>query len=443
MKKIFKNILLLFSATIFLAACNNEDLTVLNPDANTAVSLSTTEVILDKDNIDPNVLTISWTDPDYGFDSGASYQITFTNGEQATTVSAGKNLSKAFETTQLNKMLLGIGLAGDTATPVDVTVTIVLSAYKQMTSNTTTFTATVYEDKLDLSTEWGVVGDTNNWGNTGIPDIPFFTTAEANVLVCYATLIDGKMKIRSNNSWDVNYGDTGLDGVLDAGGDDIPVTAGTYKITFNTSALTYTIEPYSWGIVGSGTPIGWPADPQVILDEELSYDSYSDTWKVVIKLSDGEIKFRANNDWTLNYGDTGADGVLDAAGDNIAVTAGNYIITVDFKTLEYTLDEIPHIWGVTGSGTPIGWPADPQVIPDAKLSPDFSTDDLWVIKAIQLSDGEIKFRADDDWGVNYGDTGADGTLEAGGDNIAVTEGIYDIYVDFTNPDAPTYTLTAL
>jgi hypothetical protein len=47
----------------------------------------------------------------------------------------------------------------------------------------------------------------------------------------------------------------------------------------------------------------------------------------------------------------------------------------------------------------------------------------------------------DDWGVNYGDDGANGSLEAGGANIAVgTAGIYNVKLDFRNPASPTYTL---
>ena len=58
-----------------------------------------------------------------------------------------------------------------------------------------------------------------------------------------------------------------------------------------------------------------------------------------------------------------------------------------------------------------------------------------------LLDGEIKFRVNNDWGVNYGDTGLDGILELEGDNIPSVAGIYDIMLDFSNPSVPTYTLT--
>ena len=55
---------------------------------------------------------------------------------------------------------------------------------------------------------------------------------------------------------------------------------------------------------------------------------------------------------------------------------------------------------------------------------------------------EIKFRANDAWGLNYGDNGADASLEEGGSNIAVpSTGDYLVELDLSNPRAYTYTLT--
>ncbi|MGB2050738.1 MAG: hypothetical protein ACPHTG_07225, partial [Flavobacteriaceae bacterium] len=45
---------------------------------------------------------------------------------------------------------------------------------------------------------------------------------------------------------------------------------------------------------------------------------------------------------------------------------------------------------------------------------------------VTLADGEMKFRADDDWGVNLGDDGVDGTTDANGANIPVSAGTYNI-----------------
>ena len=110
---------------------------------------------------------------------------------------------------------------------------------------------------------------------------------------------------------------------MEANGDNIVVTAGSYKITINTNDNTYTIEAFSWGIVGSGYNDWGNAGP----DAKFFYDYTTDTFKVSVKLVDGEIKFRLNNDWGNNLGDTGDDGTLEANGDNLVVTAGFYDLT--------------------------------------------------------------------------------------------------------------------
>lgn len=432
MKIILNNILILFIASIFLVSCDKEDFTVLNSNATTTVSLSASDVVLEKDNAGQNVLTVTWTEPEYGFDAGADYQVVLTAANGSKTVSVGNSLSKTFETVELNKILLGLGFEAGASSSVSVQVKAILSDYKQLSSNASDFNATVYVDKLDLSTEWGVVGSAtpNSWDG---PDMPFYTTSGANVLAAYVTLADGEIKFRSNNSWDVNYGDTGLDGVLDAGGDNIPVTAGTYKITFNTSTLAYTIEAYSWGIVGSAYN-DWGATP----DAQLEYDPYTNQWRAIVTLLNGEMKIRSNNAWGNDYGDAGLDGVLDRDPDNnISVTAGNYLVTVDFNTFQYSIEPI-NIWGLVGSAVPNGWDG-----PNPRLSLDFSQEDVWYIHNITLSDGEFKFRTNDSWDVNYGDTGLDGVLESGGDNIPVTAGTYNITLEFSNPSSPTYTITAI
>ena len=57
-------------------------------------------------------------------------------------------------------------------------------------------------------------------------------------------------------------------------------------------------------------------------------------------------------------------------------------------------------------------------------------------------DHGLKFRANGAWDLNYGDTGADGSLNEGGTNIATSAGTYLIELDLSHPRAYTYTLTA-
>lgn len=435
MKKIFSTSLIVLASLFVFTSCEKEEeKAILNTNAVPSIQLSANTVVLTKDNADKDAVTLSWPKPDYGFSAAASYTILIDKkgGTFVAPVSIITNtaLTKTFKTSELNAILIKLGLVAGTAGDIDIRVVSNVgdnTSKTSFTSPTISLKATPYSDKLDLTTIWGVVGSAavNGWNG---PDMPFYKTDKTDEIVAYVTLNDGEIKFRSNNKWDVNYGDDGANGTLESGGANIKVTAGTYKITFNTASLTYTIEKYSWGLVGSATPSGWNAP-----DVPLTYDPTTDTWKATAFLKAGEIKVRKNEDWGVNYG--GAGGTLVLGGDNIAVTEGNYNITIDFKKMKFTV-EATKPWGVVGDAAPNGWNG-----PDVKFRPDFVTENIFVIDNVTLGTGEIKFRYNDAWAVNYGDDGADGNLEAGGANIKVTAGKYQIILDLSNASKPKYTLT--
>lgn len=66
-------------------------------------------------------------------------------------------------------------------------------------------------------------------------------------------------------------------------GENMTITAGTYKIVFNLANLTYTIENFTWGLVGDATTNGWDGP-----DMPMTYDSSSDTWKIIATLKEGK-----------------------------------------------------------------------------------------------------------------------------------------------------------
>jgi len=144
-----------------------------------------------------------------------------------------------------------------------------------------------------------------------------------------------------------------------------------------------------------------------------------------------EFKFCQNPDWTVNWGDDGANGTLEPAGANIkAADPGYYKLNVDINALTYTM--VKTTWGIIGSATPDGWNSDKPMTYDA-------TNDVWTI-VINLTIGEVKFRANSGWDINYGDDGANGILEAGGANIAVpAAGEYKVTMKLGAPDY-TYTI---
>ncbi|MAT55495.1 MAG: hypothetical protein CMN32_13545 [Saprospirales bacterium] len=141
-----------------------------------------------------------------------------------------------------------------------------------------------------------------------------------------------EFKFTEMPNWDVNWGDDGADGTLEANGANISVAEdGFYKINVNLNDHTYTIEKTQWGLIGSATANGWDSD------QNMTYDPAEGAWVITTSLVAGEVKFRANDDWALNYGDSGADAILERDGDNIAIPSdGTYTIKLYLDKPDYT-----------------------------------------------------------------------------------------------------------
>ena len=399
--------------------------------------------VLSLDNNDLEAVNVTWNDPildstlpieiDYVLEA-ATPNTSFATPIEVGTVSNMNAIS--LTNAQLNAIGIQSGIAVDASGDVEMRLisTITDSAsgtILERISETVTIKVTTYLTVLDLSTTWGIVGSAaNNWGAT--PDLPFFKTDVDGVLVAYVNLIDGEFKFRENNDWGNNLGsDSATGGAVTSNGGNIPVSAGSYKIGLDLNNMTYSIENFSLGIVG-GAYNNWGATPDFMLE----YDPYSDVFRGLVTLIDGEMKFRLNNDWGNNWGDDGNDGTLDPGGANIVVTAGTYFATVNMNDLSYTLEPVENVWGLVG-GAYNDWGA----TADAQFKRDWSKpfNDVWILENVTLIDGEYKFRANNDWGTNYGDSDGDGVLELNGGNLNTTAGTYSFVLDFSNPDAPTYT----
>lgn len=104
-------------------------------------------------------------------------------------------------------------------------------------------TATEYgvndENQGPSSDFWGLCGTHNNWNN---PDIELAWNVEVGLYVAYSAKLTGEFKVRSNNSWEVNYGCDGRVTVtvnadkgvpMIQGGDNCQVSSGTYDVYFD------------------------------------------------------------------------------------------------------------------------------------------------------------------------------------------------------------------
>lgn len=151
----------------------------------------------------------------------------------------------------------------------------------------------------------------------------------------------------TNVDWTGDYGDAGsADGVYtgvlkqeeekNAGTPD--GTGGYYLVKADTKGLTYSMDEYSWGIIGDATPTGWDADT------DMTYDTEAHVWTITMDLVGGnKIKFRSNDNWDdLNVGDNDGDGTAEYKGADIVVPEdGNYTVTLDLtdsRNPQYTLN---------------------------------------------------------------------------------------------------------
>ncbi len=166
--------------------------------------------------------------------------------------------------------------------------------------------------------------------------------------------------------------------------------------------MTYSVVATTWGVIGDLN--GWGGQVP------LTYDPALRLWTGGIHMPAGGWKFRANDNWDYNYGAPAGSNNLVAGGDNIATTVeDDYAITLDLShPNEYTYRA--DRWGLIGDATG-SWSDDQNMSWDA-------VNGVFTL-TLDLVAGEIKYRANDDWGYNFGGDLSD--LSPGGANIPISE----------------------
>ena len=158
-----------------------------------------------------------------------------------------------------------------------------------------------------------MAGDANGWNQ-----IDILNSDDGVHFTGYMYLNQNGFKFCTQPNWDgTNYGGA----FFGQESDNIMMTqeAGFYQVDVDLSAKTYTLTPFSIGIIGNATPSGWDSDT------DMTYNPEERCWEIKgVELSDGEMKFRANDAWTLNWG--GELDNLKQDDPNIAVAAGTYDI---------------------------------------------------------------------------------------------------------------------
>lgn len=189
--------------------------------------------------------------------------------------------------------------------------------------------------------------------------------------------------------------------------------AGTWIVTLDMNNLTYTVGKPVLYMAGDAN--GWATNDYLAGEDGVHFTGF-------MFLNQNGFKFCTQPEWKgTNYG-ANFDTAGDAANITMTEAAGYYKVDVDLETKSYVLTPITTI-GIIGSASPNGWDSDVDM---TYVPYNAETKELgyWEIKDVPFTSGEIKFRANDDWAINWGgDTNA---LTQGGDNISVDAGKYDI-----------------
>lgn len=162
-----------------------------------------------------------------------------------------------------------------------------------------------------------MAGDANGW-----QQVDYFSTTNMVEYTGFMYLNTNGFKFCSQANWDgINLGAGATEGTLDAAGGNIAIAEnGYYKVDVNTSTMTYTLVPITTiGVVGSATAGGWDSD------QDMTYNVETRAWEISgLELTEGLIKFRANDGWDINWG--GLTDALTQGGENLSVEAGTYDI---------------------------------------------------------------------------------------------------------------------
>ena len=241
------------------------------------------------------------------------------------------------------------------------------------------------------------------------------------------------------------------------GGDNISAytTHRFYSLTLD-KGTPKVIKNFSFNQIGViGAFNGWAADVVMNFNAEKQR-FYAD----VEFAEDGQFKLRADADWALNWG-AEAFGMTVSNGDgNLEAKAGSYRIYANMNNPAAMTIELNA--GMFGKEEPVGGNTTPEPEPEptpvlgwglvgeyngwgAEADVMLASDGTFLAaKGVALS-GQVKFRKDGGWDVNFGAPGEVEPVEiavntelelvANGKNFTIAEGTYDVYLDEANAKA--------
>jgi len=375
--KLFNKIsgLIVIMSLLTFAACDKTEVPATHQEGTVSVlSSSTTTIAVAPADADKTALTLNWTNPQYATDT-ATYKFVIQMD------STGKNFSKAdsktivgklttsFTGKELNDLLLARGYAFNV--PVDMEVRL-KSSYgnnnELKLSNVLKIKITPYKipPKISPPSALYVVGDVNGWNNSASLDnrYYFYKTDETTFAGVFNFTSSGGYKlIQTLGDWASQYhmisGGTATAGQFeqkDANPAFPNPDAGSYRIVVDFQNGSYTATktdaarvtpPANLYIVGDVN--GW--NNSASLDAKYKFTKVNDfvfTINVDFAAAGGYKLIQTLGDWNTQFhmlsGGTSLAGEFEQKDANPGFAnptpAGNYKITVNFATMNYTVTKL-------------------------------------------------------------------------------------------------------
>ena len=290
---------------------------------------------------------------------------------------------------------------------------------------------------------------------TTLVDLPVVTTAAVSGVSKVAAVSGGAVTYDGGGTvtarglvWSTNANPTITDTKIDGGNG-----LGTFisNLSGLTSSTIYHVRAYATNSAGTaygsdvqfstladittmwvvGDYNGWDnSDAAKIIQSTITSNGNAEGY---VWLKKGGLKLVTDHSWNdaHTFGDNGSGGLTNPGG-NISVPAdGYYLVKANLASMTYSLT--PTIWGIIGDATAGGWSDQTNMTYDATSAT------FHLAAHMTAGGGSFKFRGTSDWGINYGSTAGNSTLDAGGSNIPVTvEADYAITLDLSHPNAYTY-----
>lgn len=175
---------------------------------------------------------------------------------------------------------------------------------------------------------WGPAVDSQN-GYAG-PDVDMITSDGITYTLSGFNFSSGNAYFRQDNATNFVWGSTAFpSGIAVLNGPSIPVNGGEFFVTFNRNSGAYSFDYPSIGILGDALN-GWNDDTDLATTNGFTYAISN------LTLSNGSVKFRKDNSWTVNWGSSDfPTGTGTQGGPDIPVTAGTYDITFERTSGNY------------------------------------------------------------------------------------------------------------